>query len=238
MGKPKIAILMDENTSGDATRYEASKTYFQAIADAGGLPFGIPYLAEIVGTVVEEFDGLMTCGGRFAYPADWYIGNEVSLAPQSARFEIEKSIVQGFLARDKPILGMCAGMQMIACLMGCKLTPDLKTKFPEAQEHDKAGQCHTVTFDADSILPRIIGASTLSVNSFHQEAIAALSDRVVAAGLADDGIIEAIVIPDKTYVIGLQWHQEHFVGTDHAGNRFFSGLVEAAQHIANADSTG
>ena len=60
--KPRIAVILDENTSGDASRYEASKGLFSAIRDAGGLPFGIPYLPEIVGPVVEEFDGLV-CGG-------------------------------------------------------------------------------------------------------------------------------------------------------------------------------
>ncbi len=68
--KPRIAVILDENTSGDASRYEASKGYFGAIRDAGGLPFGIPYLPEIVDVVVEEFDGLLCVGGRFAYPDD------------------------------------------------------------------------------------------------------------------------------------------------------------------------
>ena len=45
--KPRIAIILDENTSADASRYEASKgLFFSAIRDAGGLPFGIPYLPE------------------------------------------------------------------------------------------------------------------------------------------------------------------------------------------------
>ena len=40
--KPRIAIIMDENTSVDGTRYDMSKDYFVAIQRAGGLPFGIP----------------------------------------------------------------------------------------------------------------------------------------------------------------------------------------------------
>ena len=68
MRKPRIAVILDENTSGDATRYEAAKGYFRGVRDAGGLPFGIPYLPEIVQVVLEEFDGLLSVGGRFAYP--------------------------------------------------------------------------------------------------------------------------------------------------------------------------
>src|SRR5262249_3724550 len=38
--KPRIAVILDENTSVDGTRYEATKGLFSAIRDAGGLPFG------------------------------------------------------------------------------------------------------------------------------------------------------------------------------------------------------
>ena len=119
--KPHIAVILDENTSGGATRYEASKCYFQAVRDAGGLPFGVPYLTEIVDAVLGEFDGLLSVGGRFAYPDDWYVGDGVSKAPTSERFAVERAIVEGYLARNKPVLGICAGMQMMACLQGCRL---------------------------------------------------------------------------------------------------------------------
>lgn len=65
---PRIAVILDENTSGDASRYEAAKGYFRAVSAAGGLPFGVPYLPQIVGVVLDEFDGLVSVGGRFAYP--------------------------------------------------------------------------------------------------------------------------------------------------------------------------
>src|SRR6202043_3266559 len=58
MRKPRIAVILDENTSGDATRYEAAKGYFRGVRDAGGLPFGIPYLPEMVEVVLGEFAGL------------------------------------------------------------------------------------------------------------------------------------------------------------------------------------
>ncbi|MEE9387733.1 MAG: gamma-glutamyl-gamma-aminobutyrate hydrolase family protein [Paracoccaceae bacterium] len=228
MGKPKIAILMDENTSGDASRYEATKTYFQAIDNAGGVGFGVPYLNSSIAPVVAEFDGLMTCGGRFAYPPNWYIGDQTAQTPHSARFEVEKAIVSGFLERDKPILGICAGMQMLACLQGCKLTPDLAVTFPNAQEHDLVDHLHDITITPGSKLADILGAITLPVNSRHREAIAALNAPVIASAHANDGIIEAIELPGFTFAIGLQWHQEKFVGTDHLGNRLFAGLVNAA----------
>jgi putative glutamine amidotransferase len=67
--KPRIAVILDENTSGDGRRYEASKGYFEGIAKAGGLPFGVPYFPEVVDVVLGDFDGVLSVGGRFAYPS-------------------------------------------------------------------------------------------------------------------------------------------------------------------------
>lgn len=228
MRKPRIAIILDENTTTGGTRYETAKGYFRGVGKAGGLPFGIPYLPEVVDIVVNEFDGLVSVGGRFAYPDDWYISGEISKAPQSERLEVERAIVEGFLERDKPILGICAGMQMLACINGCRLTPDLRAFYPTANEHDKRDHLHAVEIVPESRLAKIIGKTRIEVNTFHREAIAQLSPAVLASAYADDGIVEAIEVISNSFAIGLQWHQELFVDADHPGNALFHGLVDAA----------
>jgi putative glutamine amidotransferase len=224
---PKIAVILDENTSGDASRYEASKGYFTAIRDAGGLPFGIPYLPEIVGVVVEEFDGLLCAGGRFAYPDDWYLEGKASKAPRSERFSVECQIVEAYLTRDKPMLGICAGMQLLGCLNGCRLWTDVQTSSPTVLEHDKRGYLHQVMLAPDTKLAALIGEPTMLVNTFHREAIGELSESVVASARSEDGVIEAIEVPSQSFALGLQWHQEQFAATDHPGNRVFRGLIKA-----------
>ena len=64
--RPRVAVILDENTSGDGRRYEAAKGYFRAIRDAGGLPFGVPYFPEVIGPVLSEFEAVLSVGGRFA----------------------------------------------------------------------------------------------------------------------------------------------------------------------------
>ncbi len=228
MRQPRIAIILDENTSTGGTRYEAAKGYFRGVSKAGGLPLGIPYLHEVVGIVLNEFDGLVSVGGRFAYPDDWYIAGEISKAPPTERLEVERAIVEGFLERDKPVLGICASMQMLACLNGCRLTPDLSASFPTANEHDKRDHLHAVEIVPETRLAAIIGKHRLEVNTFHREAIAQLSPAVLASAYAEDGIVEAIEVTSSSFAIGLQWHQELFADADHPGNAVFRGLVEAA----------
>ena len=73
---PRIAVLLDENTSSGASRYEAHKGYFAGLAAAGAAPFGVPYVRQMVPGVIAGFDGLLSVGGRFAYPPDWYRSGE------------------------------------------------------------------------------------------------------------------------------------------------------------------
>lgn len=225
--KPRIAVILDENTSGGGHRYEAAKGYFRGVRDAGGLPFGVPYLLELVDVVLDEFDGVLSPGGRFAYPDGWYVAGEASKASQSERFDVERAILEGCLERSKPILGICAGMQMLACLHGCRLSPDLRESHPRALEHDKRDYLHPVNIEPGSHVSRLVGRRTLLVNSFHREAIIDITSTVVASAHADDGVIEAIEVQGQPFALGLQWHQELFAGTDHPGNAIFAGFVEA-----------
>jgi putative glutamine amidotransferase len=225
--KPRIAVILDENTSGDGRRYEASKGYFKGVLDAGGLPFGVPYFPEIVDVVLRDFDGVLSVGGRFSYPSHWYVDDAVSNAPSSERLDVERAIVQGCLDRSKPVLGICAGMQMIACLKGCRLTLDLRASHPAALEHDKQDFLHSVALRSGSRLERMVGASRLLVNTFHREAVAEVTDAVEATAHADDGIVEAIEVPGHPFAVGIQWHQELLVGSDHPGNAIFAGLIGA-----------
>lgn len=229
---PRIAVILDENTSGDASRYEISKGCFIGLRDAGGVPFGIPYLPEVIDIVVEEFDGLLCTGGRYAYPPEWYVGGQVSKAPASERFAIEHAIIQSYLERDKPVLGICAGMQLLAGVKGCRLWSDVQKAVPNALEHDKRGSLHRVSITSATRLADLVGQSELLVNTSHFEAIGELSPSVRVSARSDDDVIEAIEVPSQSFALGLQWHQELFVGCDHPGNSIFRGLIGACRAAA------
>jgi putative glutamine amidotransferase len=203
---PRIAVLMDEDTSSGGTRYEAHKGYFHAVLAAGGLPFGLPYDMNMI-DAVAEFDGLLTCGGRFAYPADWSDG-PASDAPTSSRLDVECALLRSFLADDRPILGICAGMQTLACLHGGRLTRDLRTALPNALPHDGPDAEHDVALAPGSRLAAATGRHRLRVNSFHREAVTRLADGLTATAHAPDGVVEAIEVADHRFALGVQWHPE------------------------------
>ena len=226
--KPRNAVIMDENTSVDGTRYDMTKNYFIGVQRAGGLPYGIPYFAEMVETVADEFDGFLSTGGRFAFPDSWFLEGQTSKAPESERLDVEVALMRAFLERDKPVLGICNGMQVLSALHGCRLSPDVRSLGSHIIEHDKRGSLHPVAIQRNTTLHRLIGRPEITVNTFHREAVVELSDKVVASAFAEDGIVEAVEIPTRRFALGVQWHQELFALQDHPGNKLFEAFVEAA----------
>ena len=206
--RPRIAVIMDENTLAGGDRYEMSKHYFEAIARAGAIPYGIPYLGGIVEQVIADFDGFLSVGGRIKFPTDWYVDGDQSAFPASERLAVECALMQGFLAIDKPVLGICNGMQMLGCLNGCRMVSDIGNHMPGGLMHDSDALSHGVLVAPDSRIAAILGSASLSVNTFHREALVEISEAVTVAARAPDGVVEAIEVPAYSFAIGLQWHPE------------------------------
>jgi putative glutamine amidotransferase len=51
---------------------------------------------------------------------------------------------------------------------------------------------------------------------------------MVVSASARDGVIEAVEISDRPFVIGVQWHPERLFEEDEAAQRLFSAFVQAA----------
>jgi putative glutamine amidotransferase len=226
--RPRIAVIMDENTSAGGDRYETSKHYFSAIGRAGGVPFGVPYLADIVDRVIEEFDGFLSVGGRIQFPNDWYVDGDRSAYPFSDRFAIELALMEGFLAHDKAVLGICNGMQMLGCLNGCRMVSDVYASWPDAIMHDRRDFMHGVVVSPGTRMAGIFGSQAFTVNTFHREALVEISNDVVVSARATDGVVEAIEIPSQSFALGLQWHPERLDPAEHPGARIFDAFISAA----------
>lgn len=156
-----------------------------------------------------------------------YLQGKPSKAPPSERLAIECEITNEYLRRDKPILGICAGMQLLAGLHGCRLWADVQASGTSIIEHDKQGSIHQVTLTSDTKLAALVGVPTMLVNTFHRESVGELSSSAIASAHSDDGIVEAIEIPGHAFALGLQWHQEQLSATDRPGNQVFRGFIRA-----------
>ncbi|HEY8003776.1 MAG TPA: gamma-glutamyl-gamma-aminobutyrate hydrolase family protein [Phenylobacterium sp.] len=227
--RPRIAVLLDENTSGDGRRYEAAKGYFEGVHAAGGLPFGIPHLEGMAEVVVRDFDGVLLTGGRYASPAEWYLGARSPAPASPDRAAVETRIVSDCLRLGRPLLGICAGMQLLAGVSGCRLRGDIARGPSCGIDHAAGARGHIVRLAAGSRLRSLVRRSEIQVNSFHEEAVSLLSPAVRLGATAEDGVIEAIEVDAHPFAIGIQWHQELLAGAGHPGDGVFRGLVDAAR---------
>ena len=119
-----------------------------------------------------------------------------------------------------PVLGICAGMQTIACFFGGSMLAHV----PEAGsslEHQSATARHglnkvTVRFKD------MLKTSNIEVNSRHHQAVYSPGSLLVEAE-SPDGFIEA-VRHSSLPIVGVQWHPEDIIGEAPMENLFRSFL--------------
>lgn len=177
----------------------------------------------------ERLDGLVLAGGSDVWPGHY---GEAALRPEwegeRARDEYEHALLESFLAKDKPVLGVCRGLQLINVALGGSLHQDIPTCVPDAVRHRDQPTYdrneHALVVEG-AWLSGVLGVAEGRVNSVHHQAIARLAPGlVVEARSADDGLIEAIRSPAHRFLVGVQWHPEWRVEGD--------GTIDASPLLA------
>jgi len=225
MGKPIIGITVDnaDNTAASG-KYESAIAYSNVVTDAGGVPFLLPHVPELAETYIELCDGLILTGGvdpdttQFGEPM-----HPLARPADSQRQAFELALLDACarLAPDKPVLGVCLGMQLMALHAGGRLDQYLPDTHAQADIHENDNQHDLVLRVADSVLGR---PSKTAVVSAHRQAVShAGAMRVVADG--PDGLIEAIDDPKRRFYLGVQWHPERG-GDDRLNRGLFRRLTE------------
>lgn len=211
--KPKIGVILDWEANGSFSEhpyFAIREHYINAVRYAGGTPILIPYGDhDSITSYLDLIDGLLVPGGFYALPDDWY-EDKTKTSPYQAtpRFKFEENLIKKAIQIDMPILAICAGMQVIAGMYGAKLTSDIANYNKGIIDHFDSTISHTINVSQDSLLFKITKQSSFEANTHHQEAVISTSDQMNTSGICTDGIIEAIEIKDRKFVLGLQWHPE------------------------------
>jgi putative glutamine amidotransferase len=214
--------------------------YAAAVSDAGGIPVLLPPVdPERARGALDHLDGICVSGGPDLDPAAY--GEEPSphLGPTDSgldRFELD--LVGESLDRDLPLLAVCRGMQILNVVAGGNLIQHLPevTATPHRQDEPGTAPGHPVEIDPDSRLARFVGGTTIGVNTFHHQAIDRLGQDLEVVATAPDGVIEAVELPGRDFVVGVQWHAE-LAGPRPLETGLFEALVEAAAHPARDPGT-
>jgi putative glutamine amidotransferase len=234
MKKPIIGVTLDFVTEGSFSarpHYAIRESYFNMVRLAGGIPIGIPFQVDLIDDYLQIIDGVIIPGGDFALDANWYVAGDGPAYPPSKRLAFDVEIINKAITANKPLLGICAGMQILAGIYGCKLSSNIQAHSKTGASHrgtDPYKIAHNVDVVAVSLLAKIIGGTEIGVNSHHSEGVVEASNAVKVCGVSDDGIIEAIEIPDKKFALAVQWHPEFFLDNHNPNFQIARALINAA----------
>ena len=212
--------------------YGLRRSYFDAVAKAGGVPFALPHMPELVDAWLNRIDGLVITGGDFDVdPALYGLSRKhktVHTKPDRTNFEW--ALVTEALARNMPVLGICGGLHLLHVILGGTLIqhiPD-EVKDPLAHEQpnprDEAG--HFVHVEPGTLLHQICGVDKLAVNSAHHQAPRDIPGGLRVNAIAQDGVIEGIESTRHRFALGVLWHPEFLI--DPADERIFASFVAEA----------
>lgn len=194
------------------------------------LPLTTDY--KIIQRLVENFDGFLLTGGQDVSPKLY--GEEIlSECGQinQQRDKMEQILIKQVIELDKPMLGICRGIQILNAVLGGTLYQDLPMQYSSEIDHHMTPPydrvVHKVILNEETPLYSILNVKEIGVNSYHHQAIKDLSEKLEIAAVSEDGIIEGVYMPGKKFVLATQWHPELSYLKDENSMKIFNAFVNA-----------
>lgn len=149
------------------------------------------------------------------------------------KFEYDDFVVDYCIKKDKPILGICLGMQTMANY-GLKNEDGTQKFQTEKNKEEGINHCnreeqyiHKVKIKKSSKLYKILGEDSIKVNSLHNYHV--LSSPIYdIVGYSEDGLIEAVEYKQNKFNIGVQWHPERLLD-DHQQNKLIESFIKSCK---------
>jgi putative glutamine amidotransferase len=196
----------------------AEESMLRWLMAEGALPVLLPRAAGAVSVaaLVESIDGLVLQGGSDMSPRSY--GEEPARPEWSgdaARDVYELELVRACIRGNKPVLGVCRGLQVLNVCFGGSLYQDIETMHPQGHTH-RDWQLYDQLFHDVALAPGGFlaglygGPRTGRVTSVHHQGIKRLGDDLLIEAVSTrDELVEAIRLrSDQTFVLGVQWHPE------------------------------
>lgn len=231
-GRPRILITRAEDVPGE--RWE---DYADRVREAGGDPTPLDLGEWLESRALPACDALLVTAGVDVDPHRY--GEEPSARVtevNAQRDEFEESVIAAALERDIPLLAICRGQQIFNVGRGGALLQHLEQREPHRARRGEGDAIdsgwHDVAVMPGSLLARVLGATSVRVNSRHHQAVTPdrLAPGLLVCGLTTEGetvVVEALEDPTRRWALAVQWHPEMAEMED--GGRLFRALVEACR---------
>jgi putative glutamine amidotransferase len=200
--------------------------YVAAVAENGGVPVVLPTIdnEEILQRYLEVLDGLVLVGGDDIWPEAYREKpHETVQLLTKERYDFERKLIARWLARGKPVLGVCLGLQFTNVVSGGSLIQDIPSQVGTQVNHR---QYHPVRIESPSLLAQVLGSREASVLSNHHQAVKVLGRNLRVIARSEDGVVEALERADGPFGLFVQWHPESMTDLAHR-NALYGALVHA-----------
>ena len=241
--RPLIGIFYADSAVRDnemRIRTYVSRKSSNALLLSGGDPIllPVPFIHDIslneIHRLAERYlglvDGILLAGGEDVHPK-FQDEDPIPALGSVNPFRDEFELVAAELAYNKynkPILGICRGIQVMAIALGGMVHQDIATmaSVQHSQNSPRWAPSHFINISPDTKLAEIAGDEKIMVNSFHHQAVKAVPFGFSTAAESSDGIIEAIeAVDNKRFCLGVQWHPEETFDSDEFSKNIFRTFV-------------
>lgn len=169
---------------------------------------------------LEKCDGIILSGGEDIHPSLYHKPEYIDYCHADnmdiKRDEFEWEALHSSQDKNLPVLGICRGLQLVNIFYKGTLIPEIldygkedHTKFNES--HDRY---HTVKVMPQTLLHKIVGTASGTVNSSHHQGIDKIGQGLTVNSFSEDGIIEGLerMDPGKSpFLLLVQWHPERMM---------------------------
>lgn len=229
--RPMIAVTPNYNAKQN--QVFVSTGYLEAVEKAGGIPVVLPLTDDerIIGEVANRFDGFLFTGGPDIAPA--FYGQKTEPVCETIcdrRDALETKLMRRVLEGDKPVFAICRGCQLLNVSLGGSLYQDIPTQLysPVKTVHRSrpVTATHPVSIVSGTLLHELVQTDEMTVNSVHHQGVRALAPTLKIAARSPDGLVEAVYLPGKRFVLGVQWHPDLLWKNDPKSLKLFETFVE------------
>ncbi len=229
--KPVIGISIDssvEKTYSKFPWYAIRANYVNSIINSNGLPLMLPSKPRLADHYFNLIDGVVITGGDFDIDPKLY-GEKKSknvVRVDKPRTDFEIKIARLALKKNKPILGICGGQQLLnVALNGSLIQHITKTTIKHEQTQPRNKVSHKVQVNLKSKLYEIVKKKEFRVNSAHHQAIKKIGKNLDINAIAKDGIVEGIESKKHKFFLGIQWHPEFLISN--YDKKIFKAFIKA-----------